>query len=89
MFGRAECHHQWHQVILARVGQARVRRLAPVQQRGAAFGRRQLAQHVLQPGVECVRRLLAAGPELAQVVVAEAAADDQDAFAAQRIETGT
>ena len=56
----------------------------PIDKPGDALDRADSRQRLLQPMIKCGRRLLRPGSEFAQVVIAEAAAEDQDAFIPQR-----
>src|SRR5205823_14280718 len=68
------------------MGLARSRRRIPLEQARYPLSRTALNERCLQPGIEALRRLLRTRSELPQVVVTQAAADDQYALFAQRRE---
>src|SRR5947208_12474078 len=86
VLGCAHGNHQWNEVVFLGMGLARSRRRIPLEQARYPLSRTALNERCLQPGIEALRRLLRTRSELPQVVVTQAAADDQYALFAQRRE---
>ena len=84
LFSGAERHHERDQMILARVGDARIRCERPVDDPLAPFRGRRLKQRLLQPIIEAAGRLRCSRTPQAEIMEARAAADDHDAFIAER-----
>ncbi|MNK87665.1 hypothetical protein D3C87_1076050 [compost metagenome] len=83
-FGRAHRDHQRNQVLLARVRHARRRGRGPVLQALHARLRRGLHSRLVEPVAEGLGHAVRLRAEVAQVVIAQAAADDEHVLVAQR-----
>src|SRR5579864_3612102 len=83
LLGGADGNHQRNEVILPRMCLARCWSGGPAKEPFLALTWRGLDKRRLKPIVEEFGNMSCAGSELPQVVIAEAAADDQDALAAQ------
>src|SRR5438105_2467296 len=86
LFGCSERHHQRDQMILAGVSDARIWCEHPGDDALAPFSGRRLKQRLLQPIIEAARWLGRSGAPQPEVVKTRAAADNHDAFVAQRSE---
>src|SRR3954453_16222847 len=81
-FGGAEGDHQRNQGVCGRMALACTGSPVPVEQQLLASLGRAVDQRLGEPALEVARRLGAARPELAEVVVGESATDDQHALVA-------
>ena len=81
---RASCDHEWKQVLFPRMRVPALRCVQPSAELDPAFFKITCFEYICQPCVEFSRRCGGHGcPEGAHIMIAHAAADDEDAFFSQ------